>query len=69
MASRSRKRYRINSLAKELGVSVQTIKNYEEKGILPKARRDDKGWRYYTEEDVLKVRALYMDDLAGRKRQ
>ncbi len=69
MASRTERKYRIHSLARELGVSVQTIKNYEEKGILPRARRDEKGWRYYTGEDVLKVKALYMDDLAGGGRK
>jgi DNA-binding transcriptional MerR regulator len=69
MAPEDTRKYRIHSLAKELGVSVQTIKNYEEKGILPRARRDDKGWRYYTGEDVLKVKALYMDDVAAGGRR
>ena len=68
MAPADKRKYRINTLAKELGVSVQTIKNYEEKGILPRARRDSKGWRYYTGEDVLKVKALYMDDLTGGRK-
>jgi|WetSurSiteA1Bulk_404760.scaffolds.fasta_scaffold744271_1 DNA-binding transcriptional MerR regulator len=55
--------YKINALAKELGVSIQTIKNYETSGILPKAQRDPKGWRYYTWEDVLKIKALYQEEI------
>ena len=57
------KKYRINRLAKELDVSIQTIKNYEGQGILPKARRDPRGWRYYTPEDIVKIKALYSEDL------
>ena len=55
--------YKINHLAGQLGVSIQTIKNYETQGILPKAKRDDKGWRYYTQEDIIKIRALYEQEL------
>jgi DNA-binding transcriptional MerR regulator len=54
---------KINYLAKELNVSIQTIKNYETWGILPKARRDDKQWRYYTVEDVLKIKALFAEEI------
>lgn len=59
--------YKINDLAKELGVSIQTIKNYEVSGILPKARRDAKGWRFYTEEDILKIKALYQEEIIKPK--
>jgi DNA-binding transcriptional MerR regulator len=54
---------KINNLAKELNVSIQTIKNYETWGILPKARRDEKKWRYYTQEDVLKIKALFAEEI------
>ena len=42
---------------------AQTVKNYEKDGILPRARRDARGWRYYTGEDILKIKALYRDEL------
>jgi len=55
--------YKINHIAAELGVSIQTVKNYESLGILPQAKRDDKGWRYYTEEDFIKIKALYREEI------
>ncbi|MCP4650982.1 MAG: MerR family DNA-binding transcriptional regulator [PVC group bacterium] len=57
------KKIKINQLAKELSVSIQTIKNYEDKGILPKAKRDSKHWRYYTYEDLIKIKALFGDEI------
>ncbi len=50
--------YRIGELAKELDRSTLTIKKWEEKGLIPKARRDSRGWRYYTEDDVSKIRRI-----------
>lgn len=55
--------YKIHRLAKELGVSIQTIKNYEAQGILPKAKKDAKGWRYYSWEDIIKIKALYQQEI------
>jgi len=57
--------YKIKDLAKELGVSIQTIKNYEASGTLPNAKRDAKGWRYYTEEDILKIKALFQEEITS----
>lgn len=44
--------YKISDLAKELDRSPLTIKRWEVIGVIPKARRDSRGWRYYTEDDV-----------------
>jgi len=54
---------KIHGLAAELGVAIQTIKNFEDRGILPKAQRDSKGWRYYTPEDIVKIKALYQEEV------
>ena len=48
--------YRIGELAKELDRSTLTIKKWEESGLIPKAKRDSRGWRYYTEDDVNKIK-------------
>ncbi|MBN3040301.1 MAG: MerR family transcriptional regulator, partial [Candidatus Omnitrophica bacterium] len=69
MKKRQRSIFKINHLAKELGVSIQTIKNYEASGILPAPRRDDKGWRYYTEEDIIKIKALYQEEIKHVSRE
>ena len=58
-----KKNLKIHTLAKELGVSIQTLKNYERSGILPKAKRDNKGWRYYTQEDLIKIKAFYQEEI------
>ena len=44
--------YRINELAKELDRRPLTIKRWESAGLIPKAKRDSRGWRYYTVDDV-----------------
>ena len=67
VTKRYKKVYKINEVAKELNVSIQTIKNYERWGILPKAKRDRKGWRYYTQEDLIKIKALYQEEITGKR--
>lgn len=48
--------YRIGELAKELDRSTLTIKKWEAKGLIPSARRDSRGWRFYTEDDVNEIK-------------
>jgi DNA-binding transcriptional MerR regulator len=50
--------YRIGELAKELDRSTLTIKKWESKGLIPKAKRDSRGWRYYTEDDVKEIKRI-----------
>ena len=45
----------IANLAKTLDRSVRTIKEWEKKGLIPKARRDTRGWRVYTHEQADKI--------------
>jgi DNA-binding transcriptional MerR regulator len=44
--------YTIKDLALRLDRSVLTIKRWEHQGLLPKARKDSRGWRVYTEAEV-----------------
>lgn len=49
----TKKRYNIQEVANILGVYKGTIKNYEEKGIFPKARRNPiNKYREYAPEDI-----------------
>ena len=50
--------YRIGELAKELDRSTLTIKKWEESGIIPKAKRDSRGWRYYTGKDIAEIKNI-----------
>jgi len=47
--------YKINELAKELDRSTNTIKRWEAKRLIPKAKRYSRGWRYYTADDVKSI--------------
>lgn len=49
---------RVSELARELGVSVDWLRDGEKSGKLPKARRDLNGWRVYTEEDVERLKKV-----------
>ena len=49
----SKKRYNIQEVANILGIYKGTIKNYEEKGIFPKARRNPiNHYREYAPQDI-----------------
>jgi DNA-binding transcriptional MerR regulator len=46
------KLYKIGDLALRLDRSILTIKRWEKQGLIPKARKDSRGWRVYTEDEV-----------------
>jgi DNA-binding transcriptional MerR regulator len=48
----SAKLYKIKDLALRLDRSILTIKRWEKHGLIPKARKDSRGWRVYTEDEV-----------------
>jgi DNA-binding transcriptional MerR regulator len=46
----------ISEAARELGLSAEWLRQGERRGSLPKARRDRNGYRFYTPEDVERLR-------------
>jgi DNA-binding transcriptional MerR regulator len=48
--------YGISAAARELGLSAEWLRKGEKRGSLPPAKRDRNGYRYYTEEDVDRLR-------------
>jgi DNA-binding transcriptional MerR regulator len=46
----------ISEAARELGLSAEWLRQGERRGSLPLARRDRNGYRYYTEEDLERLR-------------
>jgi DNA-binding transcriptional MerR regulator len=48
--------YSISVAARKLGLSAEWLRKGEERGSIPRARRDRNGHRYYTREDLNKLR-------------
>jgi MerR family Zn(II)-responsive transcriptional regulator of zntA len=48
--------YSISKAARELGLSAEWLRQGEKRGSLPPAKRDRNGYRYYTEEDIERLR-------------
>jgi DNA-binding transcriptional MerR regulator len=61
-----RRTYSISECADTLGVSVGWLRIGERLGALPLARRTPGGWRYYTPEDLERLRRL---GVGQRKRE
>ena len=48
--------YRISEAARELGISIEWLRAGEKRGFFPPALRDRNGHRYYTQEDIERMR-------------
>ncbi len=64
--SKERRSLTIGEAAEELGVTAAWLRFGERLGSLPLARRTSRGWRYYTREDIERLRRL---GVGGRKRR
>ena len=50
--------YNIGELVKELNINKETIRYYENIGLLSEPKRNDNGYRIYSKEDIDKVRFI-----------
>lgn len=48
--------YGISEAARELGITAGWLRKGEKAGVLPRAKRDRNGHRYYTPEDIERLR-------------
>ena len=48
----SRERYYLNEILIRIDRNKTTLIRWEESGLIPKAKRDSRGWRYYTEQEI-----------------
>ena len=48
----------ISDLSAKLGVSIKTLKKWEQKKLIPKARRNVFGWRVYTQAELDKIEQI-----------
>ncbi|ANB58257.1 merR HTH regulatory family protein [Anoxybacillus sp. B7M1] len=49
------KTYSISEIAKKTGVSIRTLRYYDEIGLLQPAKAPSSGHRMYTEEDIVRL--------------
>lgn len=47
--------WRVGELAKAAGISTDTLRHYERKGVLPRPRRSRNGYREYPKEALERV--------------
>jgi len=60
--------YRISEAARELGISAEWLRVGERRGFFPPALRDRNGHRYYTEEDIERMRKRVKPGIRRRPR-
>jgi DNA-binding transcriptional MerR regulator len=56
MVENRRTTYRISEAARELGISAEWLRVGKKRRFFPPAPRDRNGHRYYTEEDLKRMR-------------
>ncbi|TSC78552.1 MAG: Uncharacterized protein G01um101429_728 [Parcubacteria group bacterium Gr01-1014_29] len=44
--------YRVSDIAKQVDRSTMAVIRWEKEGLIPKAKRDSRGWRIYAKEQV-----------------
>jgi len=49
--------YRTSEVCKETGISRATLFRWLKEGILKQSRRDRRGWRLFTEDELKKLKA------------
>ncbi len=56
MKENGRTTYRISEAARDLGISAEWLSVGEKRGYFPLALRDRNGPRYYTQDDIERIR-------------
>lgn len=57
--------YTISEAARALGISADWLRRGERRGSFPPARRDRNGYRYYTAEDIERLRNRRLLEAGG----
>lgn len=52
--------YRLGDILRKIDRNKTTLIRWEEEGLIPRAKRDSRGWRYYTQADVDKIVGLIL---------
>jgi len=70
MNNTAKSHYRVNDLTKAVDRDKTTLLRWEKLGLIPKAKRDSRGWRYYTRAEYDAIMQLvkstnYFQEKAG----
>jgi DNA-binding transcriptional MerR regulator len=49
------KKYRLKDIEEKIDRDKTTIIRWEKEGIIPRAKRDSRGWRYYDRSEVSEI--------------
>ena len=49
------KKYRLKDIADRIDRDKSTLIRWEKEELIPRARRDSRGWRYYTKDEVMDI--------------
>ncbi len=49
------KKYRLKDIQDKIDRDKTTLIRWEKEGLIPEAKRDSRGWRYYTREEVARI--------------
>jgi DNA-binding transcriptional MerR regulator len=49
------KKYRLKDLEDRIDRDKTTLIRWEKEGLIPKAKRDSRGWRYYNQDQVKQI--------------
>ncbi len=49
------KKYRLKDIQEKIDRDKTTLIRWEREGLIPEAKRDSRGWRYYTREEVSNI--------------
>ena len=58
---------RLNEAARELGVAESWLRRAEQRGRIPKARRDRNEWWVYTDSDISVLRSILVPKAPGEQ--
>jgi len=49
------KKYRLKDIQERIDRDKSTLIRWEKEGLIHKAKRDSRGWRYYSREEVMSI--------------
>ena len=49
------KKYRLKDIEEKIDRDKTTIIRWEKNGLIPQAKRDSRGWRYYSRDEVSNI--------------